>query len=860
MPIASGTHLGPYEIVAAIGAGGMGEVYRARDPRLNREVAIKILPPSFAADVDRLQRFQQEARAAAALNHPNILAIYDIGTSEGAPYVVSELLRGETLRERVRHGALPQRRAVEHALQITRGLAAAHEKGIVHRDLKPENLFITEEGQVKILDFGLAKLTRPEIAAAAAAADMPTVQVQTDVGQVMGTVGYMSPEQVRGQSADQRSDIFSFGAILFEMLSGQRAFKGSTPADTASAILREDPPEVASTNHNVSPALERILRHCLEKNPAERFQSTRDIAFDLESLSAVSGSTALAARPVARSRRRWALAVIAALAVLVIYFGGVFTARRLFKTQPPGFHRLTFRRGSIRAARFAPDGQTIVYGAAWEGKPVELFTTRYDSTDSRSLSLESAQVLGISSTGEMAIMVQPQALGGGFQQQGNLGRVPLAGGAPREVLDHVQWADWTPDGSGLAVVRGIIGSDNVLESPPGKIIYRPRAWISHLRASPDGKWLAFAEHVPGGDDGQAIIIDREGKVKTKSSWYTTIQGLAWSADGREIWFTAAPAGAARALYAMNLAGNERLVLHVPSMLTLHDIARNGRVLLSKDDAQFGVMALPPGEKTERNLSWFDWTLLSDLSPDGKMMLFSESGEAVGSNYGLYLRRTDGSPAIRLGDAGRGSLSGDGRWVIADTNQSTPQLQLLPTGIGETRVLTNDNISHDAMAWFPDGKHILFAGADPSHSRRLYVYDLAAGTTRPIGPEGMTGSGGVHPGISPDGKRVLAVNSERQYSIVPIEGGSPAPIEGLLPDEIPFDWDGQRVLVRTRAIPVKIFRLDPNTGKRELWKQIAPADPGGIESIASPIFAAGGNAYAYSYYRVLSELYVVDGLK
>src|SRR3974390_2246601 len=285
-----GSKLGPYAIVSSIGAGGMGEVYRARDARLNRDVAIKILPASFSSDPDRLQRFAQEARAAAALSHPNILSIYDIGDDQGAPYVVSELLEGETLRDRLRNGALAQRKATEYARQIASGLGAAHEKGIVHRDLKPEYIFITSDGRVKILDFGLAKLTRPEASDTADAATQ-TRQIATDAGTVMGTVGYMAPEQVRGKPADPRSDIFAFGAILYEMLSGKRAFHGDSAADTMSALLKEDPPDLAETNRNVSPALERIVRHCLEKNPAERFQSARDVAFNLDALTNVSTSS-----------------------------------------------------------------------------------------------------------------------------------------------------------------------------------------------------------------------------------------------------------------------------------------------------------------------------------------------------------------------------------------------------------------------------------------------------------------------------------------------------------------------------------------------------------------------------------------
>src|SRR5271155_258650 len=289
MNLSSGTKLGPYEIVSLLGSGGMGEVYRARDSRLRRDVAIKVLPQALSLDADRMRRFEQEALATAALNHPNILAVFDIGTSEGSPYVVSELLEGETLRERLRSGSIPVRKALDYALQIAHGLAAAHEKGIIHRDLKPENLFITKDGRVKILDFGLAKLTQAE---SGDHTSMPTMTHATEAGVVMGTAGYMSPEQVRGTAVDARSDIFSFGAILYEMLSGKRAFHGETAADTMSTILKEEPPELNETNRNVSPALERIVQHCMEKNPEQRFHSASDIAFDLEHLSGISSTTA----------------------------------------------------------------------------------------------------------------------------------------------------------------------------------------------------------------------------------------------------------------------------------------------------------------------------------------------------------------------------------------------------------------------------------------------------------------------------------------------------------------------------------------------------------------------------------------
>ncbi len=401
MNLASGTKLGPYDIVSLLGAGGMGEVYRARDSRLKREVAIKVLPQALSLDADRLRRFEQEALATAALNHPNILAVFDIGTSEGSPYVVSELLEGETLRERLRSGSIPVRKTLDYAMQIAHGLAAAHEKGIIHRDLKPENLFVTKDGRVKILDFGLAKLTQAD---PGSNTSMPTATHGTEAGVVMGTAGYMSPEQVRGMALDARSDIFSFGAILYEMLSGKRAFHGDTPADTMSSILKEDPPELSETNRNVSPALERIVQHCLEKNPESRFHSASDIAFDLEHLSGLSGSTARVAAAGSGSgigmgmgrvqpSRRLLLALAAGLAIACVVYGlGWWTGKASARAPQAEYQQITFRTGSIGNARFTPDG-SIVYSASWEGGENQLYMSRTDDPGARELGIKDAELL-----------------------------------------------------------------------------------------------------------------------------------------------------------------------------------------------------------------------------------------------------------------------------------------------------------------------------------------------------------------------------------------------------------------------------------------------------------------------------------
>ena len=776
MALTSGSKLGPYEIQSPLGAGGMGEVYRARDARLNRDVAIKILPASFSADPDRLARFAQESRAAAALNHPNILSIFDIGEENGAPYVVSELLEGETLRDRLRDGAIPSRKTLDYARQIASGLAAAHEKGIVHRDLKPENIFITDDGWAKILDFGLAKFTRPE---ADASGEAPTQQVAgTDAGTVMGTVGYMSPEQVRGKPADARSDIFSFGAILYEMLSGKRAFHGDSPVDTMSAILKEDPPDLTETNRNVAPALERIVRHCLEKNPAERFQSARDVAFNLGALTEISTSSRGGVRAIEEeaSPRRWLMPLLAGV-LLLASWAGIYLLAHHAAAANPVFHEVTFRNGTIWAARFAPDGQSILYGAAWEGQPQEIFSTRFDSTDSRTLGLTPAQVLSISSKGEMAISLHPTSTGA-FAQGGTLARVPLAGGAPREVLDKVYWADWAPDGQSLAVVRPGTTSQLQLEFPMGNVIYEPRGWVSHVRFSPNGNFLAIIDHIPGGDDGRVVIVDTHGNAKASSSFYSSVEGLAWAPNGKEVWFSAVPGGSERSIYAVNFSGKERLIYRAPGGLTLNDISRTGLVLMTADKARMSLAALAPGETRERSLTWFDWSLLADMSGDGKTIVFSETGEAEGTNYSIFLRKTDGSPAIRLGDGGFARLSPDGQWVVS-TVGAPAKLMLLPTGIGEPKQLTDDKIDHFNVAWLPDSKSIIFSSIEPGHRPRTFLMDIQAGAARAVTPEGILGST-----VTPDGKDILARDLKRQLWLYPISGGSARKLDFSPTDEEP----------------------------------------------------------------------------
>lgn len=859
MSVTPGSKLGPYDVVSAIGAGGMGEVYRARDTRLGRDVAIKVLPAAFASDADRLRRFEQEARATAALNHPNILAVFDIGNAEGAPYVVSELLEGETLRERLRTGALPARKCSEIAIQIAQGLAAAHEKGILHRDLKPENLFLTHDGRLKILDFGLAKLTQSDSATAHSMA--LTAEAVTDPGTTLGTMGYMSPEQVRGVAVDARSDLFSFGAILYEMLSGRRAFHGSTPADTMSAILKEDPPDLIETNRSISPALERIVRHCLEKNPAQRFHSARDIAFDLEALSATSATAPMRAQAVAAPRWRPVAGVLLGLALLAAAF---FIGRKSLSTAitVPEVHQLTFRRGAVKGAAFAPDGRTVVYSAAWEGSPQELFTTSEQSPESRSLDIKDAQLLSISTSGELALKLHPHILGP-FARPGTLAVVPLTGGSPRALLNDVEGADWSPDGSQMAVVQ-VSNGQYALQYPIGKMLFSSPFWVSHPKVSPSGEVVAFLNHPFGGDEGSVMVADKSGKVRELSKGWYTVQGLAWAPDGKEIWFTGTRNGANRALYVMTLDGKEHVAARVPGELTIWSISAQGRVLMSEAYDRLTMIAMTPGAAEERDLSWFDYGVPTALSDDGKMLLFFEAGEGGGAGYTTYLRPTDGSPAIRLGEGRACDLTYDGSLALSQYVEE-PRVFLVPTtGAPQELTLPGLRFASECGGFVPGTRKIVFAAGETGHRDRLYLFD-PDGHTPPhaISPEGVSSRELGSFVFAPDGTSVIARNELGEAKLYPLAGGEPQFLKGLNPDERVNGIlsDGHTLLVsRPGEVPEKVFRLNINTGERQLWKQIGPADRAGVDGVGPLRTYHDGNAYIYSYVRDLSELYLYKGLR
>jgi hypothetical protein len=866
MRFVTGARLGPFEILAPIGAGGMGEVYRVRDTRLDRTVAIKLLPSELVnAPGRRVERFRNEALAIARITHPNICTLHDVGEDGSAIFLVMEYVDGTTLARRLEDGVLPLPLALRVAIQIAGALDHAHRHGVVHRDLKPANIMLTRDG-VKLLDFGLAKLKERD---EQVPIDATRSERLTEDGAIVGTVPYMAPEQIEGRDVDARTDIFSFGVVLFEMVSGRRPFAGDSRASLMAAIVTAEPPPLSSLQPQAPASLERLILRCLAKDPDDRWQTARDLAAELRWIAEAGSSTTTAASGITRPPRRAALWGAVAGATLTAAVVAATVPSMWPRPVVPEYQAVTYRRGVVSSARFTPDGQSFVYSASWEGLPYAAFLGRPGSPDARDLQLQDARIVSISRAGDMAMLFGPQNIQRAFGVR-TLASIPMAGGARRDMLTGVVDADWIPGTNSLAVVRDPGGSRPwTVEFPAGHTVHEARAAWS-LRVSPDGGRVAFFEgpaHFGGPPEAMITVIDKSGHKSTVSRDLTAL-GLAWAPSGKEVWFTATRPGQQGAphLRAVSLSGVERALHHAPDWLMLHDISADGRILLSRNTIHVNITCKPAGDARERDLSWLLASSVRGLSRNGETLIFADPLYAVGpsSRHPMLFRRSmDGSPAVAIGEGDGGALSPDGQWALAISGGNHV---LLPTGAGAVVTLPKGNVMRFGVgAWLGDSKRIVFTGDPGDDKPRGYLQEIPAGIPRAITPDGVVLAGKA--AVRDDNSILGRVGAT--WMLFPIQGGEGQPVPALRPGDLPLQWsqDGRYVFTvdniagAARPPAADVFRVELATGGRVLWKTLSPSDPVGVEHARETVvITPDAQAYCYSYTRRLGDLFLVDGLK
>lgn len=767
-----GKTLGHYRIIKEIGRGGMGVVYKAEDTALNRDVALKILLFNTVGDPIAADRFLREARSAAALSHPNICVVYETGVHDGQHFIAMELLEGGSLRTQLVDGALPVRRAIDYAKQIAQGMAAAHDKGIMHRDLKPENVFITKDERVKILDFGLAKQVRPALSANDTQSS--TLGMMTSPGVLLGTIDYMAPEQARGEEIDLRADIFSFGALLHEMLSGRPPFRRETPTDTMAAILKEDPPELATNDAKIPAALARLVQHCLEKKSAARFQSASDLAFALETVTESSTNRSRPGTVAMDSKRRWIRLVAFSGFSIGLIAGALLVGMRLARPAAPReviFEQRTYDPQFISNARFLPENKGIVFSAALEGNLPELFVIHSGAATPEALHQSRTHLLSVSNTGQLAVLTDVSHISQRLYQ-GTLCVMPLDG-APKPRMTDIREADWSPDGSEMAVIHDT-GAGDQLEYPSDKLLYKSTGYLSDLRVSPEGSRVAFFEHPVRWDDrGYVLVADRRsGSVKKLTGDCPSMEGLAWTPDGRNVVFSGSQSIGIDQLqpYLVDAIGREpaRQALQTRGPVYIQDIAPNGRWIVTYQQYKGFSHFRLTRDKSEQEIGWLNMTFFPFISLERRSILFTDQSQSAGLNYSIYCRSFESVKPMRIGEGAGQGFSPDGKWALALIN-SPPQLVLYPMGPGNTiRLDRGPIVRYQRWAkWFPDGKQILFCGNESFKPTRCYRQAVDGGPPVPVTPYGFDSAL-----VSCDGRSVLGFNGTTgEGQIISIKGGS-----------------------------------------------------------------------------------------
>ena len=857
-----GRELSHFTITAKLGEGGMGEVYRAVDSRLGREVALKVLPEGFASDRDRRARFEREARLLAAVNHPNIATILGLETVDGHDVLVMELVEGEGLDERIARGPLGVDEVLRIAGQIAAALAAAHDRGILHRDLKPANIRIRPDGTVKVLDFGLAKVW-DDGEEPGELGNSPTLTHRaTAQGMILGTAAYMSPEQARATPVDRRSDIWSFGVVVWEMLTGRPLFCGETVTDVLAEVLRREL-DLGALPPATPAGLHRLLKRCLERDPARRWRDAGDLAIELEELAHPEeggGGEGEASRERQARRWPWVAAVIAALGLgalgawLVAGGRGAAGPARGAVT----FEQKTFGQQVLYNARFLPDGRGVVYSAALEGNRPEVLLLQPGSLAPRRIAPRGTLFLSASSRGELAVLTDTTYLNHRVHV-GTLARMSVDG-SPRPLIESVRDADWGPDGE-LAIIRRLSGLDR-LEYPPGNVLSETAGYASEPRVSADGERIAFLDHPYWIDDrGWVKVVDRAGNVETLTPEFWGLEGLAWAPGGERLVFSAgwgeSLASGEPVLQARSVSvdgGDVRTRLGTASDLLVVDVAPDGRWLAIEQETFYGAAARPPGATEDVDLSWLDLSWSASLSSDGRTLLFSNG--RGGPNYTVVMRRVDGSPISTLGEGDARGFSPDDRWAAGQI--SSPQrIALYPTGPGETRHLERGPIEKYLNAqWFPDGASLLVTGNEPGRPPRSYRQSIDGGPPVPVTPEGIVGT------LSPQGDRVLAQVTPDRWELHSLDGGGTRPVPGLGAFDEPSGWspDGTAIYVgRMGDVPRRLERVDLETGERSPSLIVGPPPQPGLIRVwmNDPVFDPD-TGYAYNYLRRLGKLFVVHG--
>jgi len=862
MPIAPGTRLGPYEISAPLGAGGMGEVFRATDTRLGREVAIKVLPQHLSTNPEVRARFDREAKTISSLNHPHICTLFDVGREGDTDYLVMELIEGETLSQRLSRGPLPLDQVVAVGTQIANALTLAHRSGIVHRDLKPGNIMLTKSG-AKLMDFGLARPTG--LAGGGSDRSMATLtqsptmaEPLTAQGTIVGTFQYMSPEQLEGKEADARSDIWALGCILYEMATGRHAFEGKSQASLIAAILEREPAPIAELQPMSPPGLDRLVRACLAKDPDDRIQTTHDVRLQLEWLGVEpAGGEATAVTP-APSRRIRPQPLLAALAAIVVVAVLAFMAGRRNAAPandlPGDFHRRTYGTQSIFTARFMPDNRTVVMSAALHGSRTELFVIRPEYPEPQPLNRKDVHLLAVSSRGELLVLNHARFTGSHRLFTGTLARMPLEGSSPRELMDNVREADWGPDGETMAIIRDVGASDR-LEYPVGTVLRESAGYLSDVRVSPDGNLVAFLEHPWRFDDrGSVRIVDRSGKSRELSRDYWGLEGMAWAPDGKSLYFSGGKGGDLYNVYRVTLDGDAHMVSDNAGTMIIHDVSRDGTWVVSRDDQAERVFFRAAGSDRDVDLTWLDNMVNPFLTRDGKTLLFTDQSTEAGGNYGVAFRPTAGGPIVRLGEGGATAISPDGKSVLAIVPTTPPRLMAYPMGVGDMARLDRGQFeSLSNAAWLPD-KKVLLCGNLPEGPIRAFVLDPATHEASPVGPDGLRGCV-----PSPSGETFIARQGTRWVTCPLADASEGTPVPTLTSDDLFIRWnhDASAVFVfRLAEIPVRVDSVNLAAETRETVLTLGEGESAGRTGISAVRMADDLRTVVYEADQYSSVLFTV----